>query len=142
MPKNTICLWFESDAESAAQFYAETFPDSEVTGVHRAPSDNPSVKAGEVLNLPLVMYNRDPETFEHAEKFIVDREVNNHIGFGAGPHRCLGSNLARLELRIALERWLARFPRFEPNGEPVWTIGVRGPATVPLRLLDGAAACE
>src|SRR5690606_12646660 len=47
--KNTICLWYDTDAEDAAHFYAETFPDSEVTGVHLAPSDYPSGKAGDVL---------------------------------------------------------------------------------------------
>jgi predicted 3-demethylubiquinone-9 3-methyltransferase (glyoxalase superfamily) len=51
MPKNTICLWFDTDAEAAARFYAATFPDSEVTAVHRAPADNPSSKAGEVLTV-------------------------------------------------------------------------------------------
>lgn len=49
--KNTICLWFDRDAESAARFYAETFPDSFVGEVHRAPADNPSCKEGEVLTL-------------------------------------------------------------------------------------------
>ncbi len=49
--KNTICLWFERDAEAAARFYAETFPDSSVGAVHRAPSDNPSCKEGEVLTV-------------------------------------------------------------------------------------------
>lgn len=42
MSKNTICLWFDDDAEAAAAFYAATFPDSEVTAVHRAPADYPS----------------------------------------------------------------------------------------------------
>ena len=51
MPKNTICLWYEKDAESAAKFYAETFPDSAVTGVHRAPLDYPMGKAGDVLTV-------------------------------------------------------------------------------------------
>ncbi len=51
MPKNTICLWFEDDAEGAARFYAATFPDSAVTGVHRAPADYPSGKAGDVLTV-------------------------------------------------------------------------------------------
>jgi predicted 3-demethylubiquinone-9 3-methyltransferase (glyoxalase superfamily) len=51
MPKNTICLWFDSEAEAAAHFYAETFPDSEVTGVHCAPADYPSGKAGDVLTV-------------------------------------------------------------------------------------------
>jgi predicted 3-demethylubiquinone-9 3-methyltransferase (glyoxalase superfamily) len=49
MAKNTICLWYDKDAEAAARFYAETFPDSVVGAVHRAPSDYPSGKAGDVL---------------------------------------------------------------------------------------------
>ena len=51
MAKNTICLWFDRDAEEAARFYAATFPDSQVTGVHTAPGDYPSGKAGEVLTV-------------------------------------------------------------------------------------------
>ena len=50
-PKNTICLWFDSEAEAAARFYAETFPDSAVTSVFRAPSDFPSGQAGNVLTV-------------------------------------------------------------------------------------------
>lgn len=50
-PKNTICLWFDSEAEAAARFYAETFPDSAVTNVFRAPSDFPSGQAGNVLTV-------------------------------------------------------------------------------------------
>jgi cytochrome P450 len=57
--------------------------------------------------------NRDPRQFDDAEKFIGDRSPNRHIAFGAGIHRCLGSHLARLELRIAIEEWLARVPEFE-----------------------------
>ena len=49
--KNTICLWFDTDAEEAARFYAATFPDSHVTAVHRAPGDYPSGKAGDVLTV-------------------------------------------------------------------------------------------
>ena len=49
--KNTICLWFDKDAEAAARFYARTFPDSSVNAVHRAPSDYPSGKAGDVLTV-------------------------------------------------------------------------------------------
>jgi predicted 3-demethylubiquinone-9 3-methyltransferase (glyoxalase superfamily) len=51
MPKNTICLWFDGGAEPAARFYAETFPDSRVTAVHRAPADYPSGTAGDVLTV-------------------------------------------------------------------------------------------
>ena len=49
--KNTICLWYDKDAETAARFYAETFPNSSVSAVHRAPSDYPSGKAGDVLTV-------------------------------------------------------------------------------------------
>ena len=51
MNKNTICLWYDNDAEEAARFYARTFPDSEVGAVHRAPGDYPSGKAGHVLTV-------------------------------------------------------------------------------------------
>ena len=51
MAKNTICLWYDKDAEAAARFYAETFPDSELGAVHRAPSDYPSGKQGDVLTV-------------------------------------------------------------------------------------------
>ena len=51
MTTNTICLWFDSDAEDAAKFYAQTFPDSAVTAVERAPADYPSGKAGDVLTV-------------------------------------------------------------------------------------------
>ena len=50
-PKNTICVWYDKDAEAAARFYAATFPDSRVTGVHRAPADFPSGKKGDVLTV-------------------------------------------------------------------------------------------
>ena len=51
MPENTICLWFDRDAEAAARFYAATFPDSQVTAVHHAPADYPSGTAGDVLTV-------------------------------------------------------------------------------------------
>jgi predicted 3-demethylubiquinone-9 3-methyltransferase (glyoxalase superfamily) len=49
--KNTICVWYDKEAEAAARFYAETFPNSAVTGVHKAPSDYPSGKAGDVITV-------------------------------------------------------------------------------------------
>jgi cytochrome P450 len=55
--------------------------------------------------------NRDPAVFEDADKFIIDRKVNRHAAFGLGIHRCAGSNLARLELRVALEEFLKRYPK-------------------------------
>jgi hypothetical protein len=82
--------------------------------------------------------NRDPKAFEHADRFIIDRAVNRHAAFGLGIHRCVGSNLARLELRVAIEEFIKRFPRFElAEGEDVtWAPGqVRGPRRLPLRIL-------
>jgi predicted 3-demethylubiquinone-9 3-methyltransferase (glyoxalase superfamily) len=55
-PKNTVCLWYEKDAEGAAAFYAATFPDSKVGAVTKAPADNPSVKAGEVLTVDFTVW--------------------------------------------------------------------------------------
>jgi cytochrome P450 len=82
--------------------------------------------------------NRDPAVFDDADKFIIDRAVNRHAAFGLGIHRCAGSNLARLELRIAIEEFIARFPKFEladPEGV-TWAQGqVRGPRHIPLRVI-------
>ena len=75
MAKNTICLWYDKDAEAAARFYAETFPDSAVGAVHRAPSDYPSGKEGDVLTveftvagIPCIGLNGGP-AFKHNEAF-------------------------------------------------------------------------
>src|SRR5262245_61441276 len=75
MAKNTICLWYDKDAEAAARFYAETFPDSAVGAVHRAPSDYPSGKQGDVLTveftvagIPCIGVNGGP-AFKHNEAF-------------------------------------------------------------------------
>ena len=75
MAKNTICLWYDKDAEAAARFYAETFPDSAVGAVHRAPSDYPSGKEGDVLTVeftvagvPCIGLNGGP-AFKHNEAF-------------------------------------------------------------------------
>jgi predicted 3-demethylubiquinone-9 3-methyltransferase (glyoxalase superfamily) len=75
MAKNTICLWYDKDADAAARFYAETFPDSAVGAVHRAPSDYPSGKKGDVLTveftvagIPCIGLNGGP-MFKHNEAF-------------------------------------------------------------------------
>jgi predicted 3-demethylubiquinone-9 3-methyltransferase (glyoxalase superfamily) len=75
MAKNTICLWFDHDAEAAARFYAATFPDSSVGAIHRAPGDYPSGKQGDVLvvefmvaGVPCIGLNGGP-TFTHSEAF-------------------------------------------------------------------------
>ena len=81
--------------------------------------------------------NRDPLAFEQADNFIIDRAVNHHCAFGLGIHRCLGSNLARMELRIAIEEFIARYPRCVIT-EPelvTWSPGqVRGVRHLPVRV--------
>ena len=73
--KNTVCIWYDTGAEEAANFYAATFPDTKVTGVYRAPSDNPSTKQGAVLTveftvmgIPCIGLNGGP-AFKHSEAF-------------------------------------------------------------------------
>ena len=95
------------------------------------------VRAGERMLLSYGSANRDAAHFERPDEVVLDRVENRHIAFGVGVHRCLGSNLARLELKIALQRWIARYPSFEPAGPVSWTIGVRGPQAVPLRVAPG-----
>ena len=100
----------------------------------------PMAKEDWVL-LPFPAANRDPGAFERADEVLIDRLENRHAAFGLGIHRCLGSNLARLELRVAIEEFLARIPDFEladPDGDGVvWSVGqIRGPRVLPLRILD------
>ena len=81
--------------------------------------------------------NRDPAQFDQADQVVIDREFNRHAAFGLGIHRCVGSHLARMELRVALETWLARFPAFtlaDPSAVS-WSTGqIRGPRALPLRI--------
>lgn len=95
------------------------------------------IKARDWLLLPFPAANRDPEAFEDADRFVIDRQRNRHLAFGLGIHRCAGSNLARMELRVALEEWLRRIPEFEladPEGVR-WSTGqVRGPRELPVRI--------
>jgi cytochrome P450 len=89
---------------------------------------------GQVL-LSFPAANRDPAVFPEADRVIIDRAENRHAAFGLGRHRCLGSNLARLEMSVALEEWLARFPEFSlADGARVqWSEGtVRGPRRLPV----------
>lgn len=93
------------------------------------------MQEGDRVLLSFPAANRDPEAFPDADRVVIDREVNRHVAFGAGIHRCAGSNLARMELRVALEEWLAAIPEFrlDPAGLVTWAGGqVRGPRTVPV----------
>jgi len=85
------------------------------------------------MNFPAA--NRDPAAFDNPETVILDRAHNRHVAFGSGIHRCAGSNLARMELRVAIEEWLKRIPEFriEDGAEVTWVGGqVRGPRSVPV----------
>jgi cytochrome P450 len=101
------------------------------------------MKKDEWVLLPFPAANLDPAEFVDADKVLLDREENRHAAFGLGIHRCLGSNLARLELRVAVEEFLERFPNFEINGtenDVVWSVGqIRGPRQLPVRVLNTAA---
>jgi len=95
-------------------------------------------KEGDWLLLPFPAANRDPEVFPDADEVKIDRAENRHSAFGLGIHRCLGSNLARMELRVALEEWMARYPDFELTDPSAvtWSAGqVRGPRAIPVRVL-------
>ena len=99
------------------------------------------VHEGDWVLLPFPAANRDPEAFEDADRFVIDRRKNRHAAFGLGIHRCLGSNLARMELRVAIEEWLRRVPDYEladPAGVR-WSTGqVRGPRELPVRIVRTA----
>jgi len=91
------------------------------------------MKQGDKLLLNFPAANRDPAAFDRADEVLLDREENRHVAFGSGIHRCAGSNLARMELRVALEEWLARVPVFHlaDGAEVLWAGGqVRGPRRV------------
>ena len=97
------------------------------------------MKADEWVLLPFPAANRDPAFFERAGDFVIDRAENRHAAFGLGIHRCIGSNLARLEVRVAVEQFVQRFPRFELAGDVTWSQGqIRGPRVLPVRVLAAA----
>jgi cytochrome P450 len=99
----------------------------------------PYARGGQVL-LSFPAANRDPEKFDNPDQVIIDRKTNPHAAFGLGRHRCLGSNLARLEMAVALEEWLKRFPEFEAVSDKpvVWSEGqLRGPKELWLKVGTG-----
>ena len=99
----------------------------------------PFKEKGQVL-LSFPAANRDPAKFPQADQVLIDRAENPHAAFGLGRHRCIGSNLARLEMTVAIEEWLARFPEFRlaEGAKVTWSEGtVRGPRRLPVALGKG-----
>ncbi|MGW4412077.1 cytochrome P450, partial [Nonomuraea sp. NPDC004702] len=95
------------------------------------------MKADDWVLLSFPAANRDPAHFDHPADIRIDREVNRHAAFGLGIHRCVGSHLARMELRTALDVWLQRIPAFtlaDPDAVTWAASQVRGPRTLPLRI--------
>jgi len=85
------------------------------------------------MNFPAA--NRDPDAFPEPDRVRIDRAVNRHVAFGAGIHRCAGSNLARMELEVGIGEWLRRIPDFgiADGASVTWAGGqVRGPRSCPV----------
>ena len=97
------------------------------------------MKVDDWVLLPFPAANVDPAAFDRADEVLIDRAENRHLAFGLGIHRCLGSNLARLEVRVAVEEFLTAFPDFEladaDDDGVTWSVGqIRGPRTLPVRI--------
>ena len=110
-PKNIVCLWFNQNAEEAARFYAATFPDSRVTAVHRAPSDYPSGKAGDVitveftmLGIPCLGLNGGP-AFTHSEAFSFQVATDNQEETDRYWHAIVDNGGAESECGWCRDRW-------------------------------------
>jgi cytochrome P450 len=96
-----------------------------------------SLRQNDMVTLHLPAADRDDEAFVNADEIVYDREPNPHLGFGLGPHRCLGIHLARRELKIGLQEIHKRMPnyRIKPGAQvEVYTGGLRGLYTLPLVL--------
>jgi cytochrome P450 len=92
------------------------------------------LKAGELATLLIGAANVDDDHFRDAEAVDFERERNIHLAFGAGPHRCLGSHLARMELEVAMQEWHRRIPdyRIKPGETPTYSPGIREVMYLPL----------
>jgi cytochrome P450 len=101
-----------------------------------------ALEAGDYVMIMLGAANTDGDEFDDAAEVRFDRDSNRHLAFGGGPHRCLGSHLARLELRVALEELHRRIPsyRLADGAEPAFSPGIREVAELPLVFPPGAVA--
>ncbi len=124
-----------SAVEEFLRAYSPVFV-ARVTGADAEVNGCP-VDAGQWTMLSYPSANRDPEAFERADEVLIDRQENRHAAFGLGVHRCLGSNLARLEMCIAIEMFMEQFPDFEltdPDAVRYSAGLVRGPRVIPVRV--------
>ena len=109
--------------EELLRFYApvtmgrKVIADTEVAGC--------PVRAGEQMLVTFPAANHDPAQFDHPEEFQIDRAHNRHVAFGLGIHRCIGSNLARLEMTVGLQEWVRAFPRLRTRPGPRDQLGER-----------------
>lgn len=94
------------------------------------------IKTGDKVLMNFPAANHDPDIFEDPDRVIIDRTRNRHVAFGSGIHRCAGSNLARMEMNVAMQAWFERIPEFEVADPDAvtWAGGqVRGPRSIPTR---------
>ena len=129
-------LWM-TGTEEVLRYYAPVTMGRKV--VQQTEVAGCPVHPGDQMLLTFPAANHDPAAFEDAHVFQLDRGHNRHVAFGLGVHRCVGSNLARLELTIALQEFLRAFPnyRLDPDEATTWANGqVRGPRRLPV-LLNG-----
>lgn len=123
--------------ETASSSGRRATRDVEIGGV--------SIKEGDQLLLLLTSANRDADEFDNPDDLVLGREPNRHIAFGAGPHRCLGSHLARIELKLAFEEIHQRFPDYAlvPDNPPVMhSSQVRGCEKLPITFTSGAKSAS
>ena len=120
---------------------------SPITGLARTLTgpvelEGHTVEAGEKVLLLFGAAGRDPSVFESPNEFDLDRRGNPHLAFGVGAHRCIGSHLARLEMRIAVEELLDRIPDYEPRRARDDELAPRGPAGGSLEQTTGVGGVK
>lgn len=122
--------------EELLRFYSPVTMARKVT--EEISFEGAEMKPGDKVLMTFPAANRDPAVFDRPDEVVLDRQQNRHIAFGTGIHRCAGSNLARMELQVAIRCWFERFgDRFEMRDldAVTWAGGqVKGPRRVPIRL--------
>ncbi len=128
---------------TAVEEFLRFYPPVWVARVAQADTEigGRPITAGEWVLLGFPAANRDPEVVDRPDEVIIDRQANRHAAFGLGIHRCLGSNLARMEMIVAVEEFLARYPDFELSDPDAILLApgqVRGPRRIPARIVAQA----